>query len=151
MTLTDTTPIPTTVDCSACGTTHDKHLITLRSGEQLAEPAPSGWFLPFKHFGYYDGFDDDIPVLIGGEEYEHWWLCHDCVVKFLTAFPLLGEKVGRGCHPTDHEGDIGTDSKPCCKWSWTMNTNYDADGEVIGHETFLATDDGKWELQKKHQ
>jgi hypothetical protein len=32
-----------------------------------------------------------------------------------------------------------------------MNTNYDADGEVISHETFLATDDGKWELQKKHQ
>ena len=142
MTPTDTTPIPTTVDCSACGATHNKHLITLGSGEELAEPAPSGWFLPYKHFGYYNGFDDDIGVLIGGDNYEHWWLCHDCVVKFLTTFPLLAEKMGdRGCHP--NTTGTGTEVASCCRWAWTWVTE--------GTESIVYLGDGNGGWRKAHQ
>ncbi len=104
-----------------------------------------GWTMPYRHFGYYNGFDDDISVLIGGEDYDWWWLCHDCIVKFLTMFPLLGEKVGRGCHPSDRDGENGTDTKPCCQWAWTTNPKYDENGEVVKHELFYATPEGTWE------
>lgn len=142
MTLTDTTPIPTTVDCSACGETYNKHLITLRSGEQLSEPAPSGWFLPYKHFGYYNGFDDDTRVLIGNEEYEHWWMCHDCVIKFFATFPLLAEKMGdRGCHPNNM--GTGIEVPSCCRWCWTWLTE--------GTESIVYLGDGNGGWRKAHQ
>jgi hypothetical protein len=137
----------TTISCDACGQEYKQRCW----GDPERNELPyDGWVLPYKHFGYYNGFDDVIDVLVGGKEYEHWWICHDCVVKFLTAFPLLGEKVGRGCHPIEHKGDIGTDEKPCCKWAWTSNTKRDADGKIIGHETFFATDAGTWELREEH-
>ena len=140
MTLTDTTPISTTVDCSACGETYNKHLITFRSGEQLAEPAPAGWFLPYKHFGYYNGFDDDIGVLIGGDTYEQWWLCHDCVVKFFTTFPLLAEKIGdHGFHPNNTDTGEGIEVPSCCRWCWT----------TLSEVLYLGDGNGGW--RKAHQ
>lgn len=100
-----------TNSCDACGTVHDMKRIDLKSGEKLYEPTEFGWFLPYKNFGYYMGFDDDIDVILGGEPYTDWWLCHDCVVKFFTTFPLLAEKFGKAHHPSD------TDT-PCCAFAW---------------------------------
>lgn len=136
-----------TIACSACEQEYKQH--KWGTEPPLYELPHNGWTLPHKHFGYYGGFDDDIHVLVGGDAYEHWWLCHDCIVKLLTTFPLLGEKVGRGCHPLDRDGDNGTDETPCCQWAWTMNTKRDEDGKIIGHDVFYATAEGTWEYQER--
>jgi hypothetical protein len=71
----------------------------------------NGWVMPYEHFGYYNGFSDSIPVLVSGERSKDWIFCHDCVVKFFNAFPLLAAEFGRGHHPCD-------DDVPCCQFAW---------------------------------
>jgi hypothetical protein len=107
-----------------------------------------GWTLPIDTFGGYGLFDDDMDVAFGKKESRVLNMCHDCVVKFLTAFPLIGDVVGRGCHPNNvHLSDFkatnrddGTLDKSCCKWAWTWKK---VDGEYVVYD---STADGGWEL-----
>jgi len=84
----------------------------------------NGWVLPYSEFGYYGGFSDDIGVLLGNRPTQSWILCHDCVVKMLTALPLLGQFFHAGQHPCS--GDV-----PCCNWAWNddqIQTRYGHNG-----------------------
>lgn len=118
-----------TVVCDACGETH-------RSFHQSTDAIDTGWILCAQDFGYYGGFSDD---LAGDTVDRHWNLCHDCIVTLLTALPRLGERLGKGQHPSV-KGD-----KPCCRWSWIFHTN--DDGSLT---TLVATDDGQgWQVAEK--
>lgn len=72
-----------------------------------------GWHVPYQQMGYYNGFTDNLDVLLSEEEPKYWFLCHDCIVKFLTMFPRLGEFLDQGEHPCDAEA-------PCCSWAWKL-------------------------------
>jgi len=87
----------------------------------------NGWTFDLNSFGYYGGFTDPI-----AEEPERIRFCHDCVLKFLETFPLLGMFVGSGCHSM-----TGPNEKPCCKYAWKLESIQDA------HVTCVATDDGE--------
>lgn len=99
-------PSVNTVLCSACHT-----LVPCTQQELYPD---DGWVLPFDTFGYYGGFDDNLPVLVGNRQSRQWIMCHDCVVKFLTMFPLLGETVGPSCHVVPREEG----KEPCCRHAW---------------------------------
>jgi hypothetical protein len=86
-----------------------------------------GWHVPYETLGYYDGFTDNLEALMSDEEHKYWFLCHDCIVKFLTFFPRLSSFFSRGQHPCD--GDV-----PCCKWAWRSHKGVT---QVVG-------DDGRW-------
>lgn len=97
----------------------------------------NGWVLPFDTFGYYGGFDDVMPVLLGQRLTREWILCHDCVVKFLDTFPLLAEDIGKNCHSDNRDSEV-----PCCRHAWQGT-------ELFGKDTFgvhvrTAWSDGVW-------
>lgn len=126
------------VSCDGCGQTHYKGTIGTQGGEWTTPPE-NGWYLPYKHFGYYNGFDDRA---FEENTDELWWLCHDCVVKFLEAFPMLADKLGIGGHYNlNHTGDEedGTVHEPCCRWAWTSRP---CEGKAF--EAFIVGSDGKW-------
>lgn len=134
--------------CDACGR---KQRLTQQTSPALPD---GGWVLMFEHFGYYGGFSDDIEVTLGGKDSESWTLCHDCVVKFFDAFPLLAERFAGGHHPnfihTDHDGgDIGTDHPSCCRFAWTWNA-YDVDGKRT-YDTYYGDGNGGWVLRHAHE
>jgi predicted nucleic acid-binding Zn ribbon protein len=88
----------------------------------------NGWHLPVKIFGYYSGFTDDVL-----DVKETIWdsalvICHDCVVKMLSALPNKN-MVEKGGHTQVHFAD----DKPCCDWAWKL------DGSVC-----YFADEGKW-------
>jgi hypothetical protein len=98
---------------------------------------PEGWIVPYSSFGYYEGFTD---YLDDGS----WLMCHDCIVKFLYTFPLLGMKVGRGQHLSI------TDDKPCCEFAWRPTELFGVyetiNGELVrpgGAQIQIAVD-GEW-------
>ena len=70
-----------------------------------------GWHVPYQSMGYYNGFTDNLNSLLSDEQEKYWFMCHDCIVKFLTLFPRLGEFLGKGEHPC-------SDEVPCCRWAW---------------------------------
>ena len=131
------------ITCDTCG-------LEQRNTQQSVSP-DGGWSLPIDHFGYYGGFDDCVDVLIGGEQTRFLSMCHDCVVKLMTTFPLLGNKFQSGCHPnfihTDFrdDGDDGTLHPSCCRWAWTW--------KKVGNgkpETYLGDGNGGWVLSRFH-
>jgi hypothetical protein len=96
------------------------------------ENAPdNGWTFDINNFGYYAGFTDPI-----GDDSQHVRLCHDCVLKLLETFPLLGLLVQPGSHSQN-----GPNEKPCCKYAW--KTESIADSSI----TYMASDDANsWEI-----
>ena len=86
----------------------------------------NGWHLPVKILGYYGGFTDDI-LDINQDLWESALaICHDCVVKMLSALPNKNI-VDKGGHPC-------TDEKPCCDWAW----------KTVDHVVYYSVN-GKWE------
>lgn len=116
--------------CHGCGSMAPHH-----SQQVLFD---NGWTFNLNNFGYYGGFTDyhgDFTNPIG-EELERIRFCHDCVLKFLETFPLLGMFISSGSHSMS-----GPDEKPCCKYAWKS--------ESINNSsiTYLATDDSEsWEI-----
>lgn len=113
-----------------------------------------GWSLPYETFGYYGGFDDNIGVLLGEDKPNDFILCHDCVVKLLTALPVLGAKLVGGHHPNwvhddgfDGSGDDGTVHPSCCRWAWTWKRVGASRYEV---DTYYGDGNGGWVLGYKH-
>lgn len=106
-----------------------------------------GWTLPIDLFGGYGLFDDNMEVAFGQKPSRWLTMCHDCVVKFLTMFPLVGEAIGGGNHPNNiHKGDFvqtdpkdGTKDDSCCLWAWCWKEL--ENGE---YETYYGTNDGGW-------
>ena len=105
-----------TITCDCCGnddvSTQQEHV------------PDDGWHLPVDLFGYYGGFSDNIKVLMGQSPSSWMVMCHDCVVKFLTAFPLLAEKLTDMGHPNHNKPhgvylDDDREYPSCCKWAWT--------------------------------
>lgn len=131
-----------TIVCDGCGKTYLKKVYP--SGRIYGEPPERGWILPYKQFGYYGGFDDS-GLFDDGED---WWLCHDCVLKFMDTFPLLAEQMVGGLHPNGNEphddDEDGTNYPPCCRFAWTFRVSYDENGKKA-IETFVATPEGGWE------
>ncbi len=106
--------------CSGCGNMAPHH-------SQVNYP-DNGWSIPIDHLGYYGGFTDtnkaDDSYTIN--------LCHDCVLKFLETFPMIGLLIGKGGH-----SQIGPDEKPCCPWAWKLDKIENA------YITYLASEDGQ--------
>lgn len=55
--------------------------------------------------GGYDHFTDSW------SERKTLTLCHDCVLRMIELFPVMGEKLGKGCHPCNS-------MTPCCAFAW---------------------------------
>lgn len=107
--------------CSGCGNMAPHH-------SQKKYP-DNGWSIPVNDLGYYGGFTDSI------NEPESSYtinLCHECVIKFLETFPMIGLLIGKGGH-----NQFGPNETPCCAWSWKS--------ESIGSSsiTYLASEDGQ--------
>ena len=115
--------------CSAC---HSRVPCT-----QQSHYPDKGWVLPFDTFGYYGGFDDAMPVLLGQQRTREWIMCHDCVVKFLATFPLLAETIGANCHSDDRDSET-----PCCRFAWQGTAIFGKN--VFGVHTRTAWSDGVW-------
>jgi len=98
----------------------------------------NGWELPYHTFGYYGGFSDSQ------KSYEEQWrLCHDCVIKFLDTFPLLGVLMGKGLHGITGPSDI-----PCCKWAWRGTDifgSHEGGERTPGVHVQLANEEGGWD------
>lgn len=105
--------------CHGCGSMAPHH-------SQISLP-DNGWTFDLNLFGYYGGFTDPI-----GEESERIRFCHDCVLKFLETFPLLGMFIASGSHSMS-----GPNEKPCCKYAWKL------DSIENNHITWIATEDGE--------
>jgi hypothetical protein len=106
--------------CNGCGNMAPHH---------SQEGAPdNGWSIPVDNLGYYGGFTD---ALIENES-NTINLCHDCVIKFIETFPMIGLLIGKGGH-----SQIGPNEKPCCAWAWKS--------ESINNSTitYLASEDGQ--------
>jgi len=106
--------------CSGCGNMAPHH-------SQKNYP-DNGWSIPIDYLGYYGGFTDtnseDDSYTIN--------LCHDCVIKLLETFPMIGLLIGKGGHTQN-----GPDEKPCCPWAW--KTERIAETSI----TYLASEDGQ--------
>ena len=122
----------------------------LRNDNELPN---GGWTMPISIFGGYAGFDDDVRVLVHGDSPKYYFVCHDCVVKFLELFPKFGEILGGGCHPNNvhipkSEDDSlradGTEVPSCCRWAWTWKKT--ATGEFINYH---GDGNGGWVLAEK--
>lgn len=84
--------------------------------------------MPWEDFGYYGGFTDtqedlNIPPC------QPWIWCHDCIVKLLETFPLLGKTIPSGGHHCDNDA-------PCCNWAWRATDKFgkyeiDANNKLI--------------------
>lgn len=128
-----------TAFCDTCGA-------QCPASQQSSIP-DGGWTLPIDRFGGYGLFDDNIDVAFGKTDSRWLNMCHDCVVKFLTMFPMVGEVVGMGCHPNNiHLDDWvrtdekdGTLDKPCCQWAWCWKELGDGN-----YETYYGTANGEW-------
>lgn len=128
--------------CGGCAKRYDKRVIQMPAGHEVAEPPEAGWYLPFRHFGYYNGFDDRA---FTHDEDDSVWLCHDCIVKMLEALPILAEKVGVGGHYNlNHTGEHedGTVHEPCCRFAWTSRPS-----DTKAFDAFVVGADGKWKLR----
>jgi hypothetical protein len=94
--------------------------------------------LPYETFGYYGGFDDNMRVLMGIEEPDHFVMCHDCVLVMLDALPGLKARMSGGGHPNWNEprGFRGNplEWSPCCEFAWTYHDD----------KTYLGQADGTW-------
>jgi len=113
-----------TVICTAC------ERIVPSAG---INPYPdNGWVMRFDDFGYYGGFTDNIDAHLDGRMSSRWFLCHDCVVKFLATFPNLARTIHKGGHGRSGEADT---SHPCCEWEWRISDN--GTPQIVG-------DDGEW-------
>lgn len=132
-----------TVTCNECGKE--------QPATQQDNLPDGGWALPYETFGYYGGFDDNIEVLLGSERPTDFLLCHDCVVKLLTALPNLGARLAGGHHPnfihTDFadDGDDGTLHQSCCRWAWTWKEV--GDRKV---DTYYGDGNGGWVFAHGH-
>jgi len=129
--------------CHGCG---ENQRLTQQSSPKFPD---GGWAMEFEHFGYYGGFSDDIDVAFGKRKSGSWSLCHDCVVRFFDAFPLLAEKFGQGHHPnfvhTDlPNGERGTSNVSCCRFAWTWNV-YEMNGKRC-YDTYYGDGNGGWVL-----
>ena len=104
--------------CHGCG-----HMAPHHTQESIPD---NGWAFDLNSFGYYAGFTDPI-----GDPEQITRLCHDCVLKLLETFPLLGVLIGNGCHSQNGPNEV-----PCCKYAWKA--------EWIGETciTSYANDDG---------
>jgi hypothetical protein len=111
------------IPCDACGAEAPTH-------NQDSIP-DNGWVMPYEDFGYYGGFSDHDTY---GRRPKHWFMCHDCVVKFLNTFPALAKSVGAGTHGCE-------DDTPCCNHAWRGTELFGQD--VWGVHTQKAVD-GKW-------
>ncbi len=105
--------------CHGCGSMAPHH-----AQKNLSD---NGWTFDLNNFGYYGGFTDSPE-----HESERVRLCHDCVLKFVETFPLLGMFIGSGCHSM-----YGPNEKPCCKYAWKL------DSIENNHITWIATEDGQ--------
>lgn len=95
--------------CSECG-----------SAQQVsdADSLPrNGFLFAPRSFGYYSGFSDNLPWR-GVKREEEVFLCHDCCVRLLEAFPSIARAIGQGGH---HPCD---DETPCCLYSWRGTENF---------------------------
>ena len=90
----------------------------------------NGWSFSLEWLGYYAGFTD----YLGSDEPLSVFVCHDCIVKVLTALPQLGKRVGQGAHPSP------TPDKPCCKWSYKW---------VGENDIYFSDDDGNWVIGER--
>lgn len=122
--------------CSACGSENP-------CTQQKFLP-DNGWVLHFDTFGYYGGFDDNIETAIAGAPSREWILCHGCVVKFLTLFPLLQESLGKGLHPCESD-------TPCCDFAWRATEKFgkyetDESGKLVpvGGAHYQVVNNGVW-------
>lgn len=106
--------------CDACGETYEGY--------------NPGWDLPYDTFGYDGGFDDNLRVLLGKEKSRCWWMCHDCVVKFLETFPRLAESIGPNCHPAMSKED------GCCRHAWAATALFAT--KIPGPQIFTWWPDG---------
>lgn len=113
-----------TAVCTACEQ-------TVASTQQSPYP-DNGWVMEFDDFGYYGGFTDNIDALLDNRVSSRWFLCHDCVVKFLNLFPNLARTIHKGGH--GRSGDTDT-SNPCCEWEWRISDS--------GRPQIVGTD-GEW-------
>ena len=105
--------------CHGCGNMAPHH---------SQEDSPdNGWSFDINTFGYYGGFTDNYDF-----ETETVRLCHDCVLKFLDTFPLLGIFIGVGGHSTR-----GPNEKPCCKYAWKLESIEDSS------IAYIASEDGQ--------
>lgn len=114
--------------CHGCGMMAPHH-------EQKNYP-DNGWSFPIDNFGYYGGFTDVISGLDSNEKFNILKFCHDCVLKFLETFPLLGMFITKGSH-----SQYGPNEKPCCKYAWKSESINDIS------VTYLSSEDGEsWEM-----
>ena len=115
--------------CSACHSTYP-------CTQQDVYP-DWGFVLPYQTFGYYGGFSDEMNVLLGHQRSQEWILCHDCVVKFFDAFPLLAEQFGQNHHPC--RSDV-----PCCQFAWRATPDFsrDRDSDLVRTQTAVRSPDG---------
>lgn len=117
-----------TVVCDGCDKPYEV--------EAYSNALDAGWQMNAQQFGYYNGFSDSA---LGDEADRVWKLCHDCIVTLLTALPRLGERLGRGLHPTTN-----ADGTPCCRWSWKFRMN--DEGSLT---PLVATADGEgWQVAR---
>ena len=111
--------------CSGCGNMAPHH-----SQENYPD---NGWSIPIDYLGYYGGFTDTRFTNTNSDDQSYTInLCHDCVIKLLETFPMIGLLIGKGGHSqTDPRG------KPCCAWAWKS--------ESIGSSSiiYLASEDGQ--------
>lgn len=111
--------------CSGCGNMAPHH-----SQENYPD---NGWSIPIDYLGYYGGFTDTRFTNTNSDDQSYTInLCHDCVIKLLETFPMIGLLIGKGGHSqTDPSG------KPCCAWAWKS--------ESIGSSSiiYLASEDGQ--------
>ena len=100
-----------------------------------------GWVLAFDTFGYYGGFCDNLDVLLSRVRSREWIMCHDCVAKFLTTFPLLAQTIGQNCHPN-------SDVVPCCTHAWQSTELFGRN--IHGVHSRTAWPDGVWHDDSPH-
>lgn len=114
------------VQCDNCGAIN----VAVQEGTPLID---GGWAFDVRSFGYYAGFTDSM--FVEGEQLVV--LCHDCCLKMVEALPVM-KKFVRGGHPSL----LNEGAPPCCPYAWKFEKN--EAGEL---ETYLATEDGRWEKE----
>lgn len=98
-----------TLECSECGSPE-----VVRDGYALPH---NGFFFSPREFGYYAGFSDNLPWRDASKE-EEVFLCHNCCIRLLTAFPAIARAIGEGGH---HPCD---DEIPCCSYAWRATEDF---------------------------
>lgn len=88
------------VTCSNCDDS-----IPCFSNKDLPE---NGLSIDLNSVGHYGGFTDILTETIP------FFLCHDCVVRMLSALPVLSKKLGNGHHSCALD-------KPCCDFAFRFD------------------------------